>query len=30
VEFLAWLDLGRESADWRAMVDTLLPPDADP
>jgi len=29
VEFLAWLNLGRASADWRAMADALLPPAPD-
>jgi 23S rRNA (cytidine1920-2'-O)/16S rRNA (cytidine1409-2'-O)-methyltransferase len=29
VEFLAWLHPGGESADWRVMIDALLPPGGD-
>jgi 23S rRNA (cytidine1920-2'-O)/16S rRNA (cytidine1409-2'-O)-methyltransferase len=30
IEFLAWLNLGGPSADWNAMIQTLLPPSVDP
>jgi 23S rRNA (cytidine1920-2'-O)/16S rRNA (cytidine1409-2'-O)-methyltransferase len=26
IEFLAWLNLGRASADWRTLIENLLPP----
>jgi 23S rRNA (cytidine1920-2'-O)/16S rRNA (cytidine1409-2'-O)-methyltransferase len=29
IEFLAWLNLGCPSADWNAMIQTLLPPNVD-